>query len=93
MQHVQGYTGSHWMPPSGNYFLCIAPAADTATDKQTMMSKYTYFAGHFDGHGNVPVPNCAHNPMEEVKGLTRSHWTPKHLEENVTRRVKNRIAR
>jgi hypothetical protein len=27
MQHVQGYTGSHWMPPSGNYLLGIAPAA------------------------------------------------------------------
>jgi hypothetical protein len=21
MQHVQGYTGSHWMPPSGDYSL------------------------------------------------------------------------
>ncbi len=25
MQHVQGYPGSHWMPPSGNYLLRIAP--------------------------------------------------------------------
>ena len=25
MQHVQGYSGSHWMPPSGNYSLCITP--------------------------------------------------------------------
>ena len=23
MQHVQGYFGSHWMLPSGNYLLCI----------------------------------------------------------------------
>jgi hypothetical protein len=31
MQHVQGYTGSYWMPPSGNYLLRIAPAAARAT--------------------------------------------------------------
>jgi hypothetical protein len=26
MQHVQGYSGSHWMLASGNYSLRIAPA-------------------------------------------------------------------
>jgi hypothetical protein len=31
MQHVQGYPGSHWMPPSGDYSLRIAPAAAGAT--------------------------------------------------------------
>jgi hypothetical protein len=31
MGHVQGYPGSHWMPPSGNYLLPIAPAAARAT--------------------------------------------------------------
>ncbi len=76
MQHVQGYTRSHWMPPLGNYLLRIAPAATRATGKQTMMNKYTYFAGRFDGHGNAPVRKCAHCPMEEVQGFTRSHWTP-----------------
>jgi hypothetical protein len=25
MQHVQGYSGSHWMPALGDYLLCIAP--------------------------------------------------------------------
>jgi hypothetical protein len=25
MQHVQGYSRSHWMPPLGNYLLRIAP--------------------------------------------------------------------
>jgi hypothetical protein len=24
MRHVQGYSRSHWKPPSGNYLLCIA---------------------------------------------------------------------
>ena len=31
MKHDQGYTGSHWTPPSGNYSLRIAPAAAMAT--------------------------------------------------------------
>jgi hypothetical protein len=41
MQHVQGYSRSHWMPPLGNYLLRIAPAAARATGKQTTINKYT----------------------------------------------------
>jgi hypothetical protein len=41
MRHVQGYLGIHWMPPSGNYLLHIAPAAARATGKQTTINKYT----------------------------------------------------
>jgi hypothetical protein len=41
MRHVQGYTESHWMPESGNYLLCIAPAAARATGKQTTINKCT----------------------------------------------------
>jgi hypothetical protein len=41
MQHVQGYSGSHWTPPSGNYSLRIAPAAARATGKQRTINKYT----------------------------------------------------
>jgi hypothetical protein len=41
MRHVQGYSGSHWTPPSGNYLLRIAPAATRATGKQTTINKYT----------------------------------------------------
>ena len=37
MQHVQGYTWSHWMPPSGNYSLRIAPAAARSTANKTNM--------------------------------------------------------
>jgi hypothetical protein len=76
MQHVQGYSGSHWMLASCNYSLCIAPAVSRATGKQTTINKYTYKAGHFDGHGNALVHNRAHRPMEEVHNFTRSHWTP-----------------
>jgi hypothetical protein len=76
MQHVQSYSGSHWMLALGNYSLCITPTAARATGKQTTINKYTYKAGCFDGHGNAPVHNHAHHPMEEVQGFTRSHWTP-----------------
>jgi hypothetical protein len=41
MRHVQGYSGSHWMLPSGDYSLRIAPAAARATVKQTTINKYT----------------------------------------------------
>ena len=37
MQHVQGYTGSHWTPPSGDYSLRIAPAAARATINSMIM--------------------------------------------------------
>jgi hypothetical protein len=74
MQHVQGYSGSHWTPASGNYLLRITPAAARATGKQTTINKYTYKAGRFDGRGNAPVGNRVHCLMEEVQGFTRSHW-------------------
>ncbi len=41
MWNVQGYSGSHWMPASGNYLLRIAPAAARATGKQTTINKCT----------------------------------------------------
>jgi hypothetical protein len=41
MWHIQGYSGSHWMPPLGDYSLRIAPAAARATGKQTTINKYT----------------------------------------------------
>jgi hypothetical protein len=76
MQHVHGYLGSHWMPALGNYSLRIAPAATRATGIQTTNNKYTCKAGHFDGHGDAPVRNRVHCPMEEVQSFTRSHWMP-----------------
>jgi hypothetical protein len=41
MRHVQGYSGSHWMPPLGDYLIRIAPEAARATGKQTTINKYT----------------------------------------------------
>jgi hypothetical protein len=76
IQHVQGYTKSHWMLPSGNYLICIAPSAARATANKITMKTYFYFSGCFDGHGNAPVHYRMHHPMEEVQGFTRSHWMP-----------------
>jgi hypothetical protein len=53
---------------------CLAAAR--ATGKQTTINKYTYKAGRFNGHGNAPVRNRVHCPMEQVQGFTKSHWTP-----------------
>jgi hypothetical protein len=74
IRHVQGYTRSHWMLPSGNYLLCIASAPARATANKTTTKTYTYFAGRFDGHCNAPVRYRMRHPMEEVQGFTRSHW-------------------
>jgi hypothetical protein len=76
MQHVQGYSGSHWTPASGGYLLRITPAGARTTGIQTTINKYTCKAGHFNGHGNVPIHICAHCLMEEVQSFTRSHWMP-----------------
>jgi hypothetical protein len=38
MQHVQHYSGSHWMPASGEFSLRIAPVAARATGKQTTIN-------------------------------------------------------
>ena len=37
MQHVQGCSGSRWMPSSGNYLLRIAPAAARVKISKTTM--------------------------------------------------------
>jgi hypothetical protein len=75
MKHVQGYPGSHWMPPLSAYLLYIVPAAPRATANEKAMKKWTNIAGHFDGHGGVPVQYCMQCPMEEIQGVGRSHWT------------------
>ena len=76
MGHIQGYLGSHWTPPLGNYLLRIAPMAARATANKTTMKKWTNFACHFDGRGSAPVGYRMYFPMEEVQSFTRSHWTP-----------------
>jgi hypothetical protein len=61
------------MPPSGNYFLCIAPVAARATANKTTMQNTPLFAGHFDGRDGAPVLYPAHRLMEVVHGFPKSH--------------------
>jgi hypothetical protein len=75
IEHIQGYTGSHWAPPLGNYLLCIPPAAARATANKTTTKTCTHFSGHVDGLGGAPLQYRVHRPTEEVQGFTRSHWT------------------
>jgi len=72
MQHVQGYTGSHWTPPSGDYSLRIASAAARATANKIDVI-CTHFDGRFDGHRDAAVLYCVHRPMEKVCGFHKSH--------------------
>jgi hypothetical protein len=76
MRHVQGYSGSHWTPASGDYSLHIAPEAARATINKTSIKQYTNKAGRFNGHRDAAVRYCAHCLVEEVQGFTRSHWMP-----------------
>ena len=72
MQHVQGYTGSHWTPPSH----LLAPyhlGGRQGASKQHNDVLFTHFDGHFGGHRNAAVLYHAHRPMEEVQGFHISH--------------------
>jgi hypothetical protein len=66
MWHVQGYPKSHWMLPSGDYLLRMAPAAARATANKMAMKKWINFAGHFDGCGGALVQYRVHLPIEEA---------------------------
>jgi hypothetical protein len=39
IEGVQGFTRSHWMPPSGKYLLCIIPANNGVACKKKMTKK------------------------------------------------------
>jgi hypothetical protein len=71
MRHVQGYSQSHWTPPSDNYSLCITPAAARVTANDTKMKKWTNFDGRFDGRGGAPVQYrvCVCVSWSPVKGV------------------------
>jgi hypothetical protein len=66
MQHVQGYSRSHWMPPLGDYLLRIAPAAARATANKMTTKKCTKKTGHFDSCGSAPEQYHMHHPIDEV---------------------------
>ncbi len=80
MRHVQGCLRSHWMPPLGDYLLHIAPAAARATENKTTMETYTYFAGHFNGHGNAPERRRSRASLEATGG--------RHQESSMSNNIK-----
>jgi hypothetical protein len=58
------------------------PGSSQGPMQITMKKKYTYFAGHFNDHGNASVWYRMNCPMEEVHGFPRSHWmlpSKKHM--------------
>ncbi len=72
MQHIQGYSQSHWMPPSGNYSL-YCPGGLQGDRKQIKSVICTHFDGRFDGHCNAAGLYPAYRLMEEVHGFHKSH--------------------
>jgi hypothetical protein len=42
MEGVQGFTRSHWMPPLGEYLLCIIPADNGVACKKKMTKRAPY---------------------------------------------------
>jgi len=73
MHHDQGYTGSHWTPPSGDSSLRIASAATRATANKTSTYYVLTLMDVFDGHRDAVVLYRVHRPMEEVCGFQKSH--------------------
>ena len=56
MQHDRGFTRSHWMPPLGDYWLSIAPAAARATANKMKMQNVLTLCTHF-----TQKINCSYN--------------------------------
>jgi hypothetical protein len=73
MQHVQGYTGSHWTPPSGDYSLRIALAAAMATANKTTMFHVPTLMAISVVIAMQAVLYRARRLMEEVQGFHISH--------------------
>ena len=75
MQHDQGFTRSHSMPPSGDYLLRIAyrPAGCQGNNQLNNDATCTHFVGHFDSQRDAVVLYRVHHLMEEVRGFHKSH--------------------
>jgi hypothetical protein len=71
MENIQGFAKSHWTPPLGDYSLCIALMAAWVPFKTMRMKENTSFAGHSNGHGNVPVLKLCALPNGGGPGLQK----------------------
>jgi hypothetical protein len=78
MQHDQGFTGSHWTPPSGDYWLRIAPAAARATANKTKVQNVSSLPTIV-----MAITVCQYNtaPIAQwrrfiafIKATKRCHW-------------------
>jgi hypothetical protein len=72
IQHVQGYTGSLWTPPSGDYLL-HSLGGRQGNSKQNNDVLCTHCDGHFDGHQAAAVLYHVHCLIEEVQDFHKSH--------------------
>jgi hypothetical protein len=72
MTSDQGYIGSHWTPPSGDYSFRIASAAARVTINKRMMQHAATLMAILVA---VAVRRFypAYCPMEEVRGFPKSH--------------------
>ncbi len=69
MQHVQGYTGSHWIAAIGRLLTPYCLGGCQGDSKQNKDVLCTHFDGHFGGHHDAAVLYHMHRPMEEVQGF------------------------
>jgi hypothetical protein len=78
MHHVQGYIGSHWTPPSGDYSLRIVPAAGRATANKTKMQNVSTLLTISMAMGvrryYIACTAQWRRSMAFIKATKRRHW-------------------
>ena len=78
MQHVHDYTGSHYMPPLGNYLLHIAPVAARATANKTIITNVPTLLGVLMAvtvqRYNTVCIDQWRRFMAFLKATKRRHW-------------------
>ena len=71
MQHDQGFTGSHWTPPSGDYLLRIAPAAASNT---TIMEHVPTLLANVKAIVDQKCYGCHNAASKNEKGKAKLDW-------------------
>jgi hypothetical protein len=76
MEEVQGFGRSHWILAIGLVSAVYYPGGHRGYIQNNDDKKHTYFASHYDGHGDAPVSYCTHRLIEKIQRFDGSHWTP-----------------
>ena len=76
MEEVECFGRSGWILAIGQVSAVYCPGGCRGHIQNKDDKKHTYFASHFDGHGDAPVSYCAHCLIEKVQRFVGSHWTP-----------------